>query len=70
MGLENLPVDLQEVARLRAQRICDYSIQQLAGIWAIPDQEWSQTTHWRRINKIADEYKTNESADSQCVFLL
>ena len=42
MGLENLPVDLQEVAQLRIQHP-DYSIQQLADSLSNPlTKKWCQ----------------------------
>lgn len=42
MGLENLPVDLQEVAQLRIQHP-DYSIQQLADSLSTPPyKKWCQ----------------------------
>ena len=54
MGLENLPVDLQEVARLRIQHP-DYSIQQLADSLSNPLTKSGVNHRLRKINKIADE---------------
>ena len=54
MGLENLPVDLQEVAQLRIQRP-DYSIQQLADSLSNPLTKSGVNHRLRKINKIADE---------------
>ena len=54
MGLENLPVDLQEVAQLRIQHP-DYSIQQLADSLSNPLTKSGVNHRLRKINKIADE---------------
>ncbi|HGK2286246.1 TPA: DNA-binding protein WhiA, partial [Streptococcus pneumoniae] len=54
MGLENLPVDLQEVAQLRIQHP-DYSIQQLADSLSTPLTKSGVNHRLRKINKIADE---------------
>ena len=54
MGLENLPVDLQEVAQLRIQHP-DYSIQQLADSLSAPLTKSGVNHRLRKINKIADE---------------
>ena len=54
MGLENLPVDLQEVAQLRIQHP-DYSIQQLADSLSNPLTKSGVNHRLRKINKIAEE---------------
>ena len=54
MGLENLPVDLQEVAQLRIQHP-DYSIQQLADSLSNPLTKSGVNHRLRKINKLADE---------------
>ena len=54
MGLENLPVDLQEVARLRIQHP-DYSIQQLADSLSNPLTKSGVNHRLRKINKLAEE---------------
>ena len=54
MGLENLPVDLQEVAQLRIQHP-DYSIQQLADSLSTPLTKSGVNHRLRKINKLADE---------------
>jgi len=54
MGLENLPVDLQEVAQLRIQHP-DYSIQQLADSLSTSLTKSGVNHRLRKINKIADE---------------
>ncbi|ABV09711.1 DNA-binding protein WhiA [Streptococcus gordonii] len=53
-GLENLPIDLQEVAHLRVNHP-DYSIQQLADSLSKPLTKSGVNHRLRKINKIADE---------------
>ncbi len=55
VGLDSLPVDLQEVAHLRIQHP-DYSIQQLATVWQIHLPKAVSILDCE-INKIADELK-------------
>ena len=54
IGIEQLPVDLQEVAQLRIQHP-DYSIQQLADNLNRPLTKSGVNHRLRKINKIADE---------------
>ena len=54
IGIESLPVDLQEVAQLRIQHP-DYSIQQLADSLSRPLTKSGVNHRLRKINKIADE---------------
>lgn len=54
IGLENLPVDLQEVAHLRINHP-DYSIQQLADNLSNPLTKSGVNHRLRKINKIADD---------------
>ena len=54
IGLENLPVDLQEVAHLRINHP-DYSIQQLAVNLSNPLTKSGVNHRLRKINKIADD---------------
>jgi DNA-binding protein WhiA len=54
VGLDSLPVDLQEVAHLRIQHP-DYSIQQLADSLTNPLSKSGVNHRLRKINKIADE---------------
>ena len=54
IGIESLPVDLQEVAQLRIQHP-DYSIQQLADSLSQPLTKSGVNHRLRKINKIADE---------------
>ena len=54
MGIEQLPVDLQEVAQLRINHP-DYSIQQLADSLTKPLTKSGVNHRLRKINKIADE---------------
>lgn len=54
IGIEQLPVDLQEVAQLRIQHP-DYSIQQLADSLNQPLTKSGVNHRLRKINKIADE---------------
>lgn len=54
IGLEQLPIDLQEVAQLRLQHP-DYSIQQLADSLRHPITKSGVNHRLRKINKIADE---------------
>ena len=54
VGLDSLPVDLQEVAHLRIQHP-DYSIQQLADSLTNPLTKSGVNHRLRKINKIADE---------------
>lgn len=54
IGIEQLPVDLQEVAQLRIQHP-DYSIQQLADSLRQPLTKSGVNHRLRKINKIADE---------------
>lgn len=54
IGIEQLPVDLQEVAQLRIQHP-DYSIQQLADSLNRPLTKSGVNHRLRKINKIADE---------------
>lgn len=54
IGLESLPVDLQEVAQLRIQHP-DYSIQQLADALSQPLTKSGVNHRLRKINKIAEE---------------
>ncbi len=54
VGLDSLPVDLQEVARLRIQHP-DYSIQKLADSLTNPLTKSGVNHRLRKINKIADE---------------
>ena len=54
IGLDSLPVDLQEVAHLRIQHP-DYSIQQLADSLTNPLTKSGVNHRLRKINKIADE---------------
>lgn len=53
-GLENLPIDLQEVAHLRVNHP-DYSIQQLADSLSKPLSKSGVNHRLRKINKIADD---------------
>lgn len=53
-GLENLPIDLQEVAHLRVNHP-DYSIQQLADCLSKPLSKSGVNHRLRKINKIADD---------------
>lgn len=53
-GLENLPIDLQEVAHLRVNHP-DYSIQQLADSLSKPLTKSGVNHRLRKINKIADD---------------
>lgn len=54
IGLDQLPVDLQEVAQLRIQHP-DYSIQQLAESLSKPLTKSGVNHRLRKINKIADD---------------
>lgn len=54
VGLESLPVDLQEVAYLRVNHP-DYSIQQLAESLSKPLTKSGVNHRLRKINKIANE---------------
>ena len=54
IGIEQLPMDLQEVAQLRIQHP-DYSIQQLADSLSQPLTKSGVNHRLRKINKIADE---------------
>ena len=54
IGIESLPVDLQEVAQLRIQHP-DYCIQQLADSLSRPLTKSGVNHRLRKINKIADE---------------
>ena len=54
IGIESLPVDLQEVAQLRIQHP-DYSIQQLADSLSRSLTKSGVNHRLRKINKIADE---------------
>ncbi|HFH9837834.1 TPA: DNA-binding protein WhiA [Streptococcus suis] len=54
IGLDQLPVDLQEVAQLRIQHP-DYSIQQLADSLSKPLTKSGVNHRLRKINKIADD---------------
>ncbi|MEW4354018.1 DNA-binding protein WhiA [Streptococcus pneumoniae] len=54
VGLESLPVDLQEVAHLRIQHP-DYSIQQLADSLSQPLTKSGVNHRLRKINKIAED---------------
>ena len=54
IGLDQLPIDLQEVAQLRIQHP-DYSIQQLADSLSQPITKSGVNHRLRKINKIADE---------------
>ncbi|MBP2622991.1 DNA-binding protein WhiA [Streptococcus oricebi] len=54
MGLENLPLDLQELAQLRIQHP-DYSIQQLADSLTKPLTKSGVNHRLRKINKIAND---------------
>ena len=54
LGLDNIPADLQEVARLRIQHP-DYSIQQLADSLSNPMTKSGVNHKLRKLNKLADE---------------
>ena len=54
LGLDNMPADLQEVARLRIQHP-DYSIQQLADSLSNPMTKSGVNHKLRKLNKLADE---------------
>lgn len=58
IGLEQLPIDLQEVAQLRLQHP-DYSIQQLADTLTEPITKSGVNHRLRKINKIAERLESN-----------